>query len=298
MTKKHGLGRGLNALITDRQAVDDPGPAGGTMIPLNRIAASPFQPRIEFQEEGMEDLIRSVKEQGVVQPILVRSRGDGYELIAGERRCRAARAAGLSAVPAIIREATDREALELALIENLLRDGLNVMEEATGYRRLMDQFSMTQEQVADRLGKARASVANTIRLLDLPDEIKDYVRQSKLSAGHAKVLLGIEIPEERVLIARQAIKEALSVRDLEVLVAKRRRTRRTRRAARDDIAPVHLARVSDVLRRHLGTSVRITACRTLANGKKMKGLIEVDFFNADDLTRILEVLGVSEKNGQ
>jgi ParB family chromosome partitioning protein len=251
-----------------------------------------------FLEEGMEELVRSVKVRGVVQPVLVRRKGDRYELIAGERRYRAAREAQIGEIPAIVMEATDQEALELALIENLLREDLNPMEEAEGYRKFVDQFGMTQEQIADRLGKARATVANVARLLDLPDEVKEFIRQNQLQAGHAKVLLGLEIPEERILLARQAIKEGLSVRELEVLVARRKRSPRRRRASRDDIQAVHSASISDLLRRHLGTSVRLASCRTLANGKKVKGHIEIDFFSVEDLNRILEVLGISDKNAR
>lgn len=299
MSKTHRLGRGLDALMTDKPAeegAEEETSADVPRIPVDRVVASPFQPRQAFAEEGMADLVRSIKARGVIQPVLVRRKGDKYELMAGERRWRAAKEAQLSEIPAIVREATDQEALEMALIENLFREDLNPMEQAEGFRKYMDKFGMTQEQIADRIGKARATVANVTRLLDLPDEVKAYIRKNQLQAGHAKVLLGLEIPEERVLLARQVIKEGLSVRQLEVLVARKKRAPGRRRAARDDIQAVHSASITDLVRRHLGTSVRLVSCRTLANGKKAKGCIEIDFFSVEDLNRILEVLGITDKN--
>lgn len=301
MSKPHRLGRGLDALITDRSAeagAGDKENTGAKLISIDRIVRSPFQPRKEFAQEGMEDLVRSIKVKGVIQPVLVRRAGDQYELMAGERRWRAAREAQLTEIPAVIMEATDQDAMEVALIENLLREDLNPMEQAEGFKRFMDQFGMTQEQIADRIGKARATVANVTRLLDLPDEVKEYIRQNKLQAGHAKVLLGLEIPEEQSLLARQVIKEGLSVRQLEVLVARCKRSPRRRRVSREDIQPVHAASIADLLRRHLGTAIRLASCRTLANGKKMKGHIEIDFFSVEDLNRILDVLGISDKSAR
>jgi ParB family chromosome partitioning protein len=269
---------------------------GTRRLSLDLIEKSPFQPRLAFAEEGMDDLVRSVKLRGVVQPVLVRRKGDKYELIAGERRYRAAREAKLADIPAIVMEANDQEVLELALVENLMREDLNPMEQAEGYKKFVDQFGLTQEQIAERIGKPRATIANFTRLLDLPNEVKEYIRQNQLQAGHGKVLLGLEIAEERILLARQVIKEGLSVRDLEVLVARSKRGPRRRRASHEDIQPVHSASISDTLRRRLGTSVRLTSCRTLANGKKVKGSVEIDFFSVEDLNRILEVLGIPDAN--
>ncbi|MEI6807536.1 MAG: ParB/RepB/Spo0J family partition protein [bacterium] len=298
MSKTHRLGRGLDALITDKPA--DSGPreekvADIARIPIALIVPSPYQPRKEFAAAAMEELVNSIKSKGVLEPVLVRRKGEVYELMAGERRYRAAKEAKVAEIPVRVMDATDQEAFEIAFIENLHREDLNQMEEAEGYRRFAEQFGLTQEQIATRIGKARASVANIMRLLDLPEEVREFVRLDRIQAGHAKVLLGLEIPEEQVLLAKQVIKEGLSVRQLEVLVARSKRAPRRRRASRDDIQAVHIASITDIVRRHLGTSVRLTSCRTLANGKKVKGHLEMDYFSADDLNRILEVLGVADK---
>ncbi|MEI6971927.1 MAG: ParB/RepB/Spo0J family partition protein [bacterium] len=301
MSKTHRLGRGLDALMTDKPAGNGDGEmksAGAQQIPVGKIIRSPFQPRKDFAQEGMDDLVRSIKAKGVIQPVLVRKVGDQYELMAGERRWRAAKEAQLGVIPAIVREATDQEATEIALIENLFREDLNPMEQAEGFKKCMDKFGLTQEQVADRIGKARATIANSTRLLDLPGEVQDFIRQNRIQAGHAKVLLGLGIAEEQSLLARQVIKEGLSVRQLEVLVARSKRTPRRRRASTEDIQAVHAVGITDLLRRHLGTAVRLSSCRTLANGKKVKGNIEIDYFSVEDLNRILEVLGVSDQSAR
>ncbi len=295
MAAKRGLGRGLSALITEAPAPDETagGASGGQRIAVKNIVKSPFQPRQSFDAESMADLVRSVSERGVVQPLLVRKKGAKYELIAGERRLRAAEQAGIEEVPAVVMKATDQQALELALIENLQREDLNVIEEAEGYKKLAAQFGMTQEKIAERVGKARASVANTMRLLELPKEVKKYVSKGELSAGHAKSLLGLQMAKEQILVAKQAISSGLSVRQLEKLVAKLTRPARKPRAMKDDVPKSHVAHLNDVLQRHLGTPVRITPSKTLANGKKAKGSIEIDIFSPDDLDRVLELLGIS-----
>lgn len=298
MSKTHRLGRGLDALITDKPADSEKGDGKGvdiSRVPVALIVPSPFQPRKEFAADAMEELVNSIKSKGVLEPVLVRRKGDVYELMAGERRYRAAKEAKAVEIPVRVIDATDQEAFEIGFIENLHREDLNQMEEAEGYRQFAEQFGLTQEQIAIRIGKARASIANVMRLLDLPEEVKEFVRKDQIQAGHAKVLLGLEIPEEQSLLARQVIKEGLSVRQLEVLVARSKRASRRRRPSRDDIQAVHIASITDIVRRHLGTSVRLTSCRTLANGKKVKGHLEMDFFSADDLNRILEVLGIADK---
>ena len=304
MMQKRGLGKGLSALMKEVPAVESPqavpatapaAPSGGVRkLPLSRILKSPFQPRHTFAREAMDDLVLSVKERGVVQPLLVRVSGEHYELIAGERRLRAAEEAGLKEVPVIIIEATDKDALELALVENLQREDLNVIEQAEGYKRLAEQFSMNQEQIALRVGKARASIANTMRLLDLPADVKTQLAEGALSTGHAKVLLGLTIPEEQALLAKQAIAEGLSVRDLERLVNRIKRGARKPRAERDDISPNHMVYVADLLRRRLGTSVKVVSSRTLANGRKARGRMEIEFYSVEDFNRILDILGVTE----
>lgn len=297
--KQRGLGRGLGALIQDASTTTTAEPEGSTeaavRIPVAKIRKSPWQPRHRFEEEALAELIESVRERGVLQPLLVRKAGDDYELIAGERRLRAAREAGREDVPVILMEVSDREALEIALVENLQRSDLNLMEEAEGYRMLGEQFGMTQEQIAHRVGKARPTVANALRLLDLPDGAKRLLAERRITPGHAKALLSLDIPEEQELLARRVVNEDLSVRSLERIVTLAKRAPRKPRAAKDDIPHRHLADLADRMQGLFGTSVRITPCRTLANGKKAKGMVEIDYFSPDELDRVIQVLGLQEE---
>ncbi|MFH0953391.1 MAG: ParB/RepB/Spo0J family partition protein [Verrucomicrobiota bacterium] len=297
MAAKHiGLGRGLGALIKDVPAAEvGAEPAGGiTRVPIEKIHKSPWQPRQSLRAEALEDLAHSIREHGVLQPLLVRKVEDRYELIAGERRLRAAQSAELKQVPVIVMEVTDREALELALIENLQREDLNPIEEAEGYHALADKFEMTQDQIAQRVGRGRATVANALRLLDLPDKVKRLVAEGQLSGGHAKAILGLEIPREQELLATRVVKEGLSVRTVERIVNRLKKPPKKPRAGRSDIPENHLRYLSDRLHQHFGTSIRIAPCKTLANGKKAKGTIEIDFFSNDDLDRLLVLLGVAD----
>lgn len=303
MAAKHGLGRGLDALIKDSPA---PAPAPAPAAPpsaaeppplmelaVNLIQVNPLQPRDAFTPESLDELTASIKSCGVLQPLLVRRQGGKYELVAGERRLRAARQAGLAAVPVRLVETGDQGSLEIALVENLQRADLNPMEEARGYRRLAEQFGLSQEAIAGRVGKARATVANVLRLLDLPEEVQTMVMDGRLSAGHAKILLGVELPEERCLLARRAAAEGWSVRALEKVVARLARGgRRSRRTLEVDIPPEHLRHLTDLLHQHFGTAVRVVPSRTLAGGRKIKGTLEVDFYSNDDFNRLLEIIGV------
>ena len=305
MASKHGLGRGLSALINEMPAAaGTPGPApvnagtppeGMTTVPVDKIRPNPKQPRRRFAPEALEDMVRSIQTHGVLQPLLLRRMGDHYELVAGERRWRAARQAGLETVPAILKDVSDRDALELTLIENLQREDLNPVEEAEGYHSLTEQFALSHEEIALRVGKARATVTNALRLLALPEEIKQMLADSRLSAGHAKALLGVAIDEEKCFLARRTVEEGWSVRVLEKAVERLARAPRKPRAMRDDIPAAHLQDLSDKLHRHFGTRVRLVPSRTLANGKKAKGLIEIDFYSNEDLTRILDLLGLSDQ---
>ena len=294
MAKQVGLGRGLGALIRDTpEAEAEPG-EGVTQVPVERIRPNRKQPRRFFDAEALGGLVASIRERGVMQPLWVRPAGDDYELIAGERRFRAAREAGLAAVPVLIHEVSDQVALELALVENLQREDLNLIEEAEGYRELAETFQLTQAEIAGRVGKARATVANALRLLDLPGPLQDWVADGQLSAGHAKVLLGVELAPEQEALARRVIREQMSVRALEKTVAALRRTPRRRRSAQADFPDEHLRHLCDVLHRRLGTGVRVLPSRTLPNGKRAKGSIEIDFYSGEELDRLLEILGVSE----
>ncbi len=297
MAVKRGLGRGLGALIKDAlpEERDAPAATGVQTVSLASIEANPLQPRKAMDDAALGELADSIRANGVLQPLLVRPRGAGYELIAGERRLLASQAAGLTDVPVVVRDTDDNGSLALALIENLQREDLNIVEEADGYQLLADQFDMTQEQIAERVGKARPTVANAMRLLGLPDEIKNMLSAGTLSAGHAKVLQGLEIPEEQLVYGRLAVKDGLSVRALEKLIARATRVPRKPRAERADMDRTHLADLVDRLRRHFGTRVRVTPSRTLANGKKAKGALEIEFHSNDELTRILDLLGVEEQ---
>lgn len=299
MATKHGLGRGLNALIRDtpaEPAQPAAAPQGGYhQVEVSSIRPNPWQPRRVFNKEAMDELAASVKQRGVLEPLLVRKAEDGYELIAGERRWRAAQEAGLTKVPVVIKEASDHEALEIALIENLQRSDLNVIEEAEGYQVLADKFNLTQDEIARRVNKARASVANALRLLGLPAEVKKFVSEGLLSAGHAKVLSGLPIEAEQCRLAERVIRDGLSVRDLEKIVEHARRVPRKRRESKEDIPSSHVTYLTDKLHQHFGTSVHVQPCRTLSNGRKVKGSIQIDYYSNDDLDRILDVLGLSEK---
>ncbi|NCC50270.1 MAG: ParB/RepB/Spo0J family partition protein [Spartobacteria bacterium] len=298
--KRVGLGRGLGALIQEVPPVvtssggKAPQEQGGARVPIDKIARNPYQPRRVFAPEALEDLVHSIRSSGVLQPLLVRKAGEGYQLIAGERRLTAAGEVGLREVPVVIMEVSDQEALEFALVENLQREDLNLIEEAEGYKALCEKFDMTQEQVAERVGKGRASVTNALRILKLPPEVRGLISEGRLSAGHAKVLLGLEIAAEQKLLAQRVAHDELSVRALEKLVARTKRLPRKSVASKSDIPESHLQYLMDRLHQHLGTSVRITPSHTLPNGKKTRGRIEVDFHDNEELDRLLECIGLTD----
>jgi ParB family chromosome partitioning protein len=259
-------------------------------VPLSEVHPCAFQPRKDFAPEAIQDLAASIKEQGIVQPLLVRKSKDGYELIAGERRWRAAQVVGLSEVPVIVREASDAQLLELALIENLQRENLNPIEEALGYNQLLGQFGLTQEQVSTKVGKSRAAVANALRLLKLAPELQGYLRHGQISVGHAKVILGLVIEAEQKLAAERIIKDGLSVRETETLITgmlgKTGASEGVRHSAKK--APPKDAHVADLerkLQERFGTRVALKY-------KAGKGTVEIRFFNDDDLERVLQVAGI------
>jgi ParB family chromosome partitioning protein len=302
------LGRGLSALLGEPAATGRPVVAGAQaeaaseippapgaqerieLVALTRIRPCPFQPRKDFPEEALRELADSIREQGIVQPLIVRSQEDHYELIAGERRWRAAQLAGLSEVPVLVRQATDAEALELALIENLQRENLNPIEEAQGYQQLIDLFSLRQEDVAAKVGKSRVVVANALRLLRLPPELQAYLRNGQLSVGHAKAVLGLTEPEHQKLAAERVIKAGLNVRQTEQLVgALQARAAqgmaKLSRAKVDVGRDPHVAAVENRLQERLGTRVRLRY-------RQGKGAVEIHFYSHEDLDRVLDVLGV------
>jgi len=298
MAKKIGLGRGLDALIQERKivppdAAQDGENSGVIKLPVGQVKGNPDQPRKQFDKERLAELTASIREHGILQPLLVRKREEHYEVIAGERRLRAAGEANLAEVPVILLDVSDKEALEFALIENLQRDDLNVIEEAQGYHELAERFELTQKEIARRVGKARASVANTIRLLDLPDGLRNMLANGQLSAGHGKVLLSVGIDAEKELLAQRIAREELSVRALERIVEKLKCPPKKPRASKSDLPLDYVRHLSDRLHQHFGTAVHVNSSKTLANGKKVKGSIAIEYYNNDDLTRVLEILGIS-----
>ncbi len=304
-----GLGRGLDALITGPSALAASPPAPGPSdspavgvtppaadrllrVPVAQIRPSPWQPRRVFGEEALAELTASIRTHGLIQPLVCRRTApDAYELIAGERRLRAATEAGLADVPVVLLEAADRDAAEMALVENLQREDLNIIEEAEGYRALADRFELTQQDIAERVGKARATVANALRLLDLSDEIKQMLGAELLSPGHAKVLLGIEDEAERLRFARGAAGDGWTVRMLEQKLKRSRETRAVRTVLAD-IPADHLGRLLELLHGRFAAPVRLYPSVRYANGRRGMGRIEIDFHDNEELDRILTLLGV------
>jgi ParB family transcriptional regulator, chromosome partitioning protein len=281
-TPKRALGRGLSALIPQASVPvhgELTASTGIVRLPLERISRDPRQPRKTFDEAKLRELAESIRTQGVIQPILVRREGADYRLIAGERRWRAAQLAALETIPALIREVTDAEAFELALVENLQRTDLNPLEEAEGYRRLLDEFGLTQEQVGERVGRERASVANALRLLQLPAAVKELLASGALGMGHARALLGISQTGELIAAAERVVREGLSVRETERLVQARRRSKAVRKVSSHAASQA----VVEDLQRRLGTKVRLAE-------RGGKGTLEIDFFSYEDLERILALL--------
>jgi ParB family chromosome partitioning protein len=282
-TKRPALGKGLSALIPDAPA---PPPAGVQDVDIDLLAPNTHQPRLQMDESRLEDLARSIKAAGVIQPIVVRKADQGYRIIAGERRWRAARRAGLARVPIVVRDVeagNDRAVLEMALIENIQREDLNAMEEASAYRRLAEDFQLTQDAIASAVGKDRSTVANTLRLLRLPEELQHEVSANRLSMGHARALLALEHEGDQLRLGRDVIARALSVRETEALV-KRTLDGALPRSSEPARKPdVHTRAAEDALKLKLGTRVRI-----VRRGKK--GRIEIEFVSEDELIRIYELL--------
>lgn len=278
--EKRALGKGLSALIPtmeegreNRESVLN--------IPISKIKTNKYQPRIEFNKEKLADLISSIKEKGVVQPVLVRKAGDGYELIAGERRLRAVSSLGVDTIPAIVKNVADIDMLELSLIENIQREELNPMEEASAFQKFIDDFNFTQEKIAKAIGKDRSTVANTLRLLALPKKIQEYVSKGDVSAGHAKAMLSLDAETDQLRVCNLVVKKGLSVRETESLV-KRRAAGEKREAPKKDHG---LNDIEGQLQHVLGTRVRIF------HGKK-RGRIMIEYYSNEDLNRILDILSV------
>jgi ParB family chromosome partitioning protein len=273
--KRKGLGRGFGALIPQAP----PPKAVERTLPLDEITPNPWQPRVHFDEAKIHEMAESIGAHGIIEPLVVRPHGGGYELIAGERRLRAARLAGLESVPVAVREMSDRDVLEVTLIENLQREDLSALEEAAAYVRLMGEFGATQDEVARRVGKSRPAVANTIRLLQLPEAVRDEMRAGRLSAGHARALLALDSAVEQTALARDAIRLGLSVRELEGRIRLRLQPPARKPASRD----LHVADVEKQLMRSLGTRVRLQS-------RGGRGRIVIEFYSPAELQRLVERL--------
>ena len=284
--RKPALGRGLGALLADARAPSEKGQGGPTKLPIEQIHADRANPRRSFDEAALEELATSLKHQGVLQPILVRKDGRGYRIIAGERRWRAAQKAGLTELPVIIREASDAEAYELALVENIQRADLNPLEEAEAYRRLVEARKLTQEQVADRVGKDRSSVANSLRLLHLPNEVKQLVAEGDLDMGHARAILGLGSSKEMVLLARDVVTDKLTVRETEarVKVVRGGGSVSVKKKGPVKHGSPEAKKLVEDLQRRLGTKVH------LVERGGGKGTLEVEFFSYEDLDRIVALI--------
>lgn len=289
MTRK-ALGRGLSALIRESDApLADTTPEADTSVAVDLIDANPFQPRTTFDEAELQELSQSVRAKGVIQPVLLRPVGERYQLVAGERRWRAAKLAGLDAIPAVVKELDDKETLELALTENLLRNDLGPLEAARAYKVLQERFGESQEDIAGRLGINRVTVTNSLRLLRLPAKIQQMIEQHQLTAGHARALLSVQDEAEQLRLAERIASRGLSVREAERITSERAReeTGATPAEAPEPKQDSNVRAAVLNLERKLGTRVRI-------NGDAERGKIEISYFSAEDLNRIYELLaGVS-----
>lgn len=277
--KRPALGRGLSALIPDAPAAPQAGERA-LDVDVDRLRPNRSQPRTTMDEARIDELARSIKSNGVIQPIVVRKTADGYEIVAGERRWRASQRAGLLKVPVVVRDIPDDKLLAVALIENLQREDLNPIEEAVAYKRLADEYKLTQDAIADAVGKDRSSVANVVRLLKLPQEVRGNVGSGALSMGHARAILGLPDEASQLRLARDVIAKSLSVRETEALVHRATHPPAEKPADEKD---VHTRAAEDRLRFSLGTRVRIVR-------KRKGGTIEIDYTSEDELQRLFEAL--------
>ena len=284
-TQKKGLGRGLSALIpgASETSIESRDPRATVEVAVDRISPSPFQPRRRFDETKIEELAASIRNQGIIQPLVVRPKGDGFELIAGERRWRAAMKAGLPRVPVVVRDASDHEALQLALVENLQREDLNPIEEASGYRRLQEEFHWSQEEMADRVGKSRPAIANSMRLLALPAEVQHEVAAGNLPSGQARALLGLQAEALILSACRDVIARGLSTRETEKMVRLLVMGRKRRKAV--PLIDPDLKSIVENLQRALGTRVRL-----MPKARSTKGKIEIEYYAMADLERIIQTI--------
>ena len=280
--ERKALGKGLSALIPEKAVVGETHREEIVYVQSGQIKPNPFQPREDFDQQSIEELAQSIKEKGVIQPLLVRRRGDDFELIAGERRLRASNLLGLKEIPIIVRDVSDQDSLELALIENIQREGLNPIEEAHAYQHLMDKFKVTQEKISEVLGKARVTITNTLRLLKLPHEIQEEMKKGRISFAHGRALLEIEDANQQRKLVQDIISKGLSVRELENLIKSSRPKLIKRKIGQGQREPL-VAILEEQLQHALATKVRISK-------RKKRGHINIEFYSQEDLERIVNVI--------
>ena len=293
--KKKGLGKGLDSLIPEKsnkplakepaeEKRESESGSGIQMMKINMVEPNRDQPRKKFDEDAILELADSIKQFGVLQPLLVRKNKDYYEIIAGERRWRAAKQAGVKEVPVIVKEYTEQEIVEIGLIENIQRENLNPIEEALAYKRLLTEFNLKQEEVAERVSKSRTAVTNSMRLLKLADEVQQMIIDEKITTGHARALITIEDTEKQIEIAKKVVDEKLSVRDIEKLVKDLNKPKKEKKAAKQIKNEFIYQDIEEKLKQSFGTKVSVTA------KEDGSGKIEIDFYSSDDLDRILDLL--------
>lgn len=280
--ERKALGKGLGALIPEKAADTATHKEEIIYLQFGQIKPNPFQPREDFDQQSIDELAQSIKEKGVIQPLLVKRRGDNYELIAGERRFRAANSLGHKEIPVIVRDVSDQDSLELALIENIQREGLNPIEEAHAYQHLIDKFKVSQEKISEVLGKARVSITNTLRLLKLPHEIQQEMKKGRISFAHGRALLEVEDENQQRRLAQDTISKGLSVRELENLI-KSKRPKSIKRNIGQGLREPLVAILEEQLQHALATKVRISK-------RKKRGHINIEFYSEEDLGRIVNVI--------
>jgi ParB family chromosome partitioning protein len=282
MAGKKGLGRGLQALIPEYRTEE---PQGVETINIAYIHPNQYQPRKQFDEDSLKELAESIKQNGVIQPIIVRKVDSGYQIVAGERRWRAAKIAGLSEIPAIVRDFDDLQVMEIALIENLQREDLNPIEEAKAYKALIEQFNLTQEEISKKIGKSRSVIANSIRLLNLDDRVQEMLVKGDITIGHAKVILSLPNKSLQYEAAKKVVEENLNVRETEDLVKNLlRKNEKITKKLKSNKIDVHVKEIEDNLCSFLGTKVKIS------QKSKDRGIIQIEYYSEEDLTRIIEII--------
>lgn len=292
MSKKFGLGKGLNALIPEdtmileqKESKTERENEGYTLIDINLIKNNDSQPRKRFDDERIMELAESIKSNGIIQPLILKKDNDEYVIVAGERRWKAAKSIGIKEVPAVVMELTEKQVLEISLIENIQREDLNSIEEATAYKKLISDFSLTQEQLSKRIGKSRVAITNTLRLLNLSEDVQQYIIEGVISEGHGRALLSITDSKLQCELAQNVIDDKLSVRELEILIRKLKDdSGRSKNKSRKENNPYYKD-VTERLENYFGTKVNIT-------NKNNKGKIEIEYYSEEDLQRILEIINL------